>query len=49
MAEKTVPAPGAQPGRNGSTNREVTRAPQRHIRPPVLRGETKKVSIGPES
>ena len=37
MAEKTVPAPGEQQGRhgNGNGNREVTRAPQRHLRPPV--------------
>ena len=35
MAEKTVPDPSTNPPRNGNGHREVTRAPQRHIRPPV--------------
>jgi HSP20 family protein len=32
MAEQTVPAPN---GPQGNADREVTRAPERHVRPPV--------------
>ena len=49
MAEKTVPAPSAQSGRNGSGNgngnREVTRAPQRHLQPPVDIYETPEALV----
>ena len=35
MAEKTVSAPSGPPQRNGGGEREVTRAQERYMRPPV--------------
>ena len=50
MAEKTVPAVPTQSGRNGHGNgngndREMTRAPQRHLRPPVDIYETPEALV----